>query len=118
MESTDEHDWVVAQYPTPVVQLAGRFANVPQPMPEAPSKDSLCEKKSRLSRIELQQSLRTSYWEVASGLVAQFDAIMILVGVMVEICLNWPAPVPPTILSPRSEQVDAQKSKFSPVSSR
>ena len=28
-----EHDWLVAQYPVPVVQLAGLLAKVPQPTP-------------------------------------------------------------------------------------
>jgi hypothetical protein len=28
--------WSVAQYPTPVVQFAGRFASVPYPVPLAP----------------------------------------------------------------------------------
>jgi hypothetical protein len=35
MPVKSEHDWLVAQYPVPVVQFAGLLAKVPQPTPTA-----------------------------------------------------------------------------------
>jgi hypothetical protein len=40
-DGTLEQDWFVAQYPTPVVQVAGLDPSVPQPIPEVPLKPAL-----------------------------------------------------------------------------